>query len=234
MSIQDASLLPTEHNLDKIIVTDNQTFSVVDAITVKSQTFITTGVTTNYEFVGIYSIDGGTTWTDLTGSTAIWSGFTAAPSVEISGRIDTDGTVRLSIDQRALINGGSNWTLLVKIAYMFDTENTSISSSLLTTDKILYDNQYSYMKVAVEGSTSVSSASAQTTTIAHGLGYIPVVSVRIKRTIGKYNLTYSDFGLSGSILNAVRVDSSNIYVSTPLIGPTQTIYIYYKIYYEEQ
>jgi len=234
VSIQDGALLPTEYNLDKIVITSTETISVTDTVALKFRDFTSTGVNTNYDFVGIYSYDGGTTWTDLVGQVSSRSGFTAQPDVEIGARIDTAGKVWLNIIQKALLNGGSPWTLTIKLAYLANTDNTTLPNSILNTDKILYDNKYSYMKIAKEGSFTVSSSSAQLTTIAHGLGYVPVCQAYLKRNIGRQRITYGDFGISGSINNAVRIDEDNLYVNTSFYSPTETLTVTYKIYYEEQ
>lgn len=233
MSVQDAAIAVPKYSVDKVFATDTKTFSIADTVATKFNSFTTTGISTIYDFVAVYSVDG-TNWLDVNGTSGTGgTGFTAR-STAVAATMWPDGTISMTISQRALINGGSNWTLYVRIAYLVRYDTTTIASNLLTTDKFLYSSRYSYMKIAVQGSFSVSSSSASSTTIAHNLGYIPMTSVWILDDTGNSKQAYSTFGLSGSILDATRVDATNLYINTGFRSPTVTLTLAYKIYHEAQ
>jgi len=159
MSVQDAAIAVPKYSVDKVFATDTKTFSIADTVATKFNSFTTTGISTIYDFVAVYSVDG-TNWLDVNGTSGTGgTGFTAR-STAVAATMWPDGTISMTISQRALINGGSNWTLYVRIAYLVRYDTTTIASNLLTTDKFLYSSRYSYMKIAVQGSFSVSSSSA--------------------------------------------------------------------------
>lgn len=232
MGLEVAALEPT-YNLDKVITTDTKTLSIADTVATKFATFSTTNINTMYDIILIYSYDNGVSWSDATNA-VVPSTFTGRPEIQVSAYIATGtGIVNLTVYQRATINGGVNWNLLIKIAYIARFTTSSIPSSFVTTDKPLYDNALNYMKIAKEGSYSVSSSSASSTTVSHGLGYIPSALLFVEDELGNALWGYNNFGLSGSVLDAVRIDETNIYINTGFRSPTVTLTAGYKVYHEE-
>lgn len=227
MSIQDATMATPKYDMDRIIATDVQTFSVPDTIANKSFSFTTTGISTYYNFIAVYSYDGGATWSDTWATTGTFTGITAFPNVVVSLNMQASGFMSVTVSQKALINGGLNFTLTVKVAYMARYDTVSIPNSLNTTSKLLYANKFSYMKIAVQNHFTSSGVMQ---TIAHNLGYVPACLAFDYVNAVPYLVAFLDGNYdSAGNGTGVRIDATNIYIDSSVNDV-----IDYKVYYEAQ
>lgn len=225
----------TAFDIDRVIAVQTFTLTENDVAASYSDSVTFTDLATDLSgqycpFIGVFSYDGGTTWNDLVQFTHL-TGFTIDPVLTVYG-YTKDNVVRLELRQTALINGGNPYTLTIKIALLAPTTLTTLSSPSLDTTALNFNSSYNYQKIAIQDSYT-APAGTNRQTIAHNLGYKPLFFVVYKDTLtdGLFTLN-ADYGLSGSILNGVEVDSTNIYVNTSLAGGDSAT-VYYTIYHED-
>lgn len=102
-------------------------------------------------------------------------------------------------------------------------------------DNPSYDSAVAFPKVVLENTFSVSSASTQTTTINHNLGYVPtcIVWYKITQTSGDlgWELMPTSLNSSGNG-DGIIIDENQLIIKTNSRSPTITLEVYYKIYTE--
>lgn len=201
-------------NTDKIIVANSETTS--------SDTY--PNIPNDLMPIGVYSLDGGTTWQDC-GQYSLPGGLTIEPSAAV------DVLFRTSAGNGVFILNSSHQIKYVGLGL----STVDYPVSYIETGKSSINTQNNYMKIALEGSFTKSAGAGLTTqTIAHNLGYVPIANVWIKdsnfSSPAAIRRPISSYGNSGTISEGVRLDSTNIYISTN--NATDTT-VYYRIYYEQ-
>src|SRR5438270_3339990 len=204
---------------DKILFADQ--FSHTFAGSGSQTLSISSGLPTGDGFVfGAFSTDTGATFQDF-GSYAFSSKFTITPSVTGTATYRrNDGSVRFQFNLPT-----SGLTLLIQCAVAVPTaSNMHLTQPASTSGKLLYRGSGNFQKLYLEGSFTQPNGAAQTTTIAHSLGYVPQVRV------------FSDQGSSDiQMINTVgseviKVDETNLkFALGAWAGTTRTLY--YRIYY---
>lgn len=170
---------------------------------------------------GAFSTDNGATFQDF-GSYAFSSKFTIRPSV--TGTIiyrRTDGSVRFQFSLPS-----SGMAVLIQCVVAVPTaSNMYLASPASTSGKLSYRGSGNFQKLYLESSFTQPNGAAQTTPIAHSLGYVPQVRV------------FSDQGSSDiQMVNTVgseviKVDETNLtFALGAWASATRTLY--YRIYYE--
>lgn len=214
--------LTSDYDTDKIIQTDATSNSGITRDTQLGNETLP---------VGIYSLDGGGTWHDMADYN-LPGGITIAPANEAN--IYTYHTDFYGVEFD--ISGSpSPGTVLVKFALLAISDQTYLEDGMYFEDDTLYLSDLSYMKIGVDSQFTRSASAPEVRTISHNLGYVPMVNAWIKD--GRYS-TDSICRLpclfdSSSGGYGVRMDESNIYISTPTYIPTKDITVYVRIYLED-
>lgn len=216
---QITALAVPANTIDKIIFAD--TYSVIRPDSVTATTLSCPGSAYEGLPTAIYSWDNGATWHDAVEGTS-YSDFSTTIPVQLYVASKSDGTMVLSFNQTATVNGGVDYTLTVKFAITARPGMATIDSTATSfSGKTAYNTTRQYLNIATQGSFSVDLSGANTTTITHNLGYIP------------YCLAYSD-STSTALLDpnvyVVTATTTSITISNSAIGGGGVVTIYYKIY----
>ena len=221
MAVEDASIAVPKYDIDKIIQSNQDTMG-------GSTLFVGTGFTGDALVVGIYSVDGGTSWRDF-GNISIGSGYAIQPAYSVDAHWRDDGVIRFT-------PGASGVLVRYAVVYIEGVTDASNENLLYFSGDTLYQSSRSYMKIALEGSYSRTASAAETRTIPHTLGYVPFYRVYIKAfatdVVPTTRVISATFGLTDPV-EAVTADENNIYITTPARSPGfQATTIYYRIYHE--
>lgn len=221
---------------DKIIYAETYSFSVANTIgatatiTVDKYDVFLSGVCP-LPF-GIYTFDGGATWNDAT-NTSINSG----PNTSVTVTIRTAGaSVKINYKVYATVGGGS--TIPIQLSYGLIVDETESplgdNSTYLWSNqgnnfsqKAAYDSRKPAPRVALAG-VSPYDGTARNIPLPNDITSIPDVRVF---EVDNSTLTVSIPTFTDTALNTgIRIDSSNLTLSTPVSANEYLIYI---IYYPE-
>lgn len=169
---------------------------------------------------GIYSTDGGATYTDF-GYYSFSSKFTIKPATQGTISYNNAGTVSVSWT----ITGAINWTGFIGLIIP-SASSLTMSQPATTTGKIAYKSGGNFQKLFSEGSFTQPVAGAATTTIAHNLGYVP--QVRAYTDDGNNIIRF----LNSVGTEAIKIDENNLTFALGAWGGPNPRNIYYRIYYE--
>lgn len=238
--------LSSAYPTDKVFFSESESYTgIPDSVGVKTfyggryevGEFDTLGPCDNtYFVVGIYSFDNGATWHDFNNATSFGTGelypsFRLEPKVFGPEDPTTDGLIFFQGYQSALVNGGSNWTLLVKDVAIAKKNQGNIRTPILTSnpDLAAYQTDGAYAKIAFDDNfTILAGAGAQTVPIHHNLGYVP--DVRLFYEEVSSGITYMRELINGGGLE-VKLNENDLVFIIPNLGTTRTFY--YRIYYDE-
>lgn len=223
MSVQDASMAVPAYDIDKIIYAGSG-----------SGTGLGTSLLEPGLPIGIYTLDGGTTWNDCANYNFSGS-FTIEPSTSTNIFLEADPTNPNPDQQIASFTNSAQ----AKFCVLAIPGITYLTSTFFTSGETLYRSQDSYLKIAEEGSYDISASSYQTTTIAHNLGYVPLANVWVESDF--YGSSgeaifriFNNFNQSSNSGVGVTLDENNIYIHTEpgIYISNSTVTIYYRIYHE--
>lgn len=216
---QITALAVPANTIDKIIFAD--TYSVTRPDSVTAATLSCPGSVYEGLPTAIYSWDNGVTWHDAVEGTT-YSDFSATIPVQLYIASNSDGTMGLSLNQTATVNGGVDYTLSIKFAVTARPAMATIDSTATSfSGKTAYNTTRQYLNIATQGSFSIDISGANTTTITHSLGYVP------------YCLAYSD-STGTALLDPntyiVTATTTDMTISNSAIFGGGVVTIYYKIY----
>jgi len=216
-----------QDTLDKVIFSKVETLTVQDSVSGKS--FILSHIPYQCIPIVIFSYDGGLTWRDHSTNLGL-TGYSLAPPVTVQANTNTDGSLSLTVYQNALINGGSPFQLILKIAYLapdnlqyIDSERTSFSGGTA------YSSLKKYLRVKKRGTVTNAPGISSSSTIPHGLGYVPFAAYNLDAS----SQVFTPFGNSsafGPQNSLMYVDTNNGYIYTDYGG--SSVNALYRIYEE--
>ncbi len=166
--------------------------------------------------IGIYSVNGGSTWNDMGVSvpngTALQTEECTA-SVSPTGIITVLGTNWYNTGTTGFGSGRGAITILFKILLLAKKDQGLITPPIITGDKQYHSSRYNYQKIFLDDVTSVTAAGSSTgqTPITHGLGYNPLVRTWINSsgTI-RMNASYVLSGGTSFAATQVKTTTSDV------------------------
>lgn len=234
MSITDPSAIymaVPDYEVDNIIGTNYGSFSIAPAS--NASTSFTTGFGSTCLFVGVYSVDGGTTWNDF-GEYVYYPTNSYNPSsaqITCQGWIAPTGIfTAYGTNYNSSSGSGSTYTIDYRVVFFAEQNQGSITP--ITDNQILrYNSGFNYLKISQQGSFTEESPYS----ITHNLGYVPVVRAWISSSDPSY---YGWQGAANSILSYDWATSgeSNIEVTSTTLNfdnnfnSSAPVTTYYRIY----
>lgn len=197
--------------------------------------------------VGIYSFDGGITYYDFVptripgGSLLANSSSSIQPSVFVTPQSNND-TVSFVVNVKSTVGAGSTIPLIIKVALLAVDIPSSMNQlpTLSAGNKIAsttYSKGYqgSYRQILSTGTVNSSSTQKSITTIAHGVGGVPLPQVWFyngsnNTTIENFwDVRYTTSSLTGGV-SGFAMDATNLYImySYTAYPNGQTLYRVYR------
>lgn len=221
-----------QDTIDQIYFTGEYSFTAVDVISTTTFFNLPRGFLPNSLVRAIFSYDNGVSWQDV----GVFGGSTPAPSIVARSNIsiptvatldpnDQSNIITFYYTPLALVNGGSPYTVRIKVSVSVNPLLKSINTTAPRFSGLTaYASNNQYLRIAVQGVFNAPSAQG-TVTIPHNLGIIPYVELYLDDATSIYALP-SQIS-SSTTLNSYYVDQTNLYiVYDGYIG----LRMFYKVY----
>lgn len=170
--------------------------------------------------VGVYSPDSGSTWNGMEAETA-HPGNLGTLTVYAQSRADD---IQIIARNSRASGAGSNaptYNVLYKVM-MIAKPDQGIIQPLPIGSNVYFDSRKNYQKIALDDIRTISGTNT-TTTIPHGLGYIPRIRV--------FYETGGALRQRGAVSESVVwLDTSNVYIYTA--GTVSGYKLYTRVYHE--
>lgn len=236
MSVTDAVIAVPKYEIDKVMHTKVLERTWPDSVLNSGFTY-NTGLRTFALPIAVFSVDGGDSWSD-TSPPFTGSGFTLDPNPAVNITMNGAGVASINITQKALINGGNPYQLLVKAAFLALPTQTNIPAGL-DRGSTLYSSQQKHMKIFKQDSLRFDAAGNLTEVITHNLGYEPMVAVWSQNDFGSGSIErmISFMGNEGADSeDGVKINENTVTIFASGFGTAPGANfrtIHYKIYYEQ-
>lgn len=220
-------VLTSDYPIDEVFGTYSGSFFSPAPVSTGGGTTVTVNVTTNIPnssfFVGVFSLDGGTTWQDfnstlprVAGGTNVWY-----QTFTMVGESQSNGTLVLKgLNYYDYLNSiGVSYTVMWKAALIAKANQPPLN--LQSTGLNLYiDTDLNYRKILSETAQTLTSPATSTVTLTfpHNLGYKPDFDAYITGSTDTTNLNPTSIysvGYSmvyGNVYYDAMVDETNVYI----------------------
>jgi hypothetical protein len=234
------------YNTDKIIgITTGTIVTGVPTsggFTSSATSTFTTGFADTCAFVGIYSVDSGTTWQDfgahqiIATATPVFQTYDCNCYMLPSGVLTVTGTSYYNY----VAGSGTSQTMLYKVALI--AKNTQgLITPLATNELGQYSSAFNFQKIVQSGQLTynLTNSVGNSQIILHNLGYVPKIRAWFQELGGANRMMPVYYDVNGDVSQSntieVRVTSTTIEFYQEAIRSGRTINgsIDYRIYLDE-
>lgn len=225
--------------IDQILATYRGSFNIAaptsgGGFSTTATANIPTGISSPTLFVGVYSIDGGTTWNDFTNQQLVLPPGILFPYFEVHGKSTANNLAITANNYDAIGGPNTAFTVMYRVALVYRPGMGAIDQSLIgnTNTNQYFNSQFNYQKIAVDDASALSIASlgSQTITLTHNLGYIPKIRQFIYRASDQ-SLVQLGTESTGSYSTSITTTTVTTVLNGPVGGLTGILYT--RIYFDD-